>query len=391
MMNFARRAALGVAACLVLAGCSGLSSIGGMDEAEAGGPSSGGGGGGSSGGGGGGTSSAPGGPATGAPDSGSSTSSVQCFAATARVPLDTSVWFPAGSAPRDYAFTATAGDAAIVSKIASIDPATDFGTVMNRFPSAGHSSEQRFSALVSTRDVESPSWAGLWMRIDDAQGNTLAFDNMGDRPIESLTGPYEGSAIKYEVVLDVAAQASVVNLGMLLAGPGQVAVFDAALEPVSADGSYSSDPTSWFVAGADPAHYASTPDVSASQCGRPVAHLTNAGQPRDFGTIMEQIAADEFRGKRVRLRAPISTRDVVGRVGLWMRVDGPAMQMLAFDNMQNRPIQGTTPWQTHDVVLDVPANARQIAYGVAMTTAGDAWVDVVLVDVVDGGVATTGP
>ncbi len=36
-----------------------------------------------------------------------------------------------------------------------------------------------------------------------------------------------------------------------------------------------------------------------------------------------------------------------------MRVDGPNVTVLAFDNMKEQPIQGTTNWQGYAVVLDV--------------------------------------
>jgi hypothetical protein len=58
-----------------------------------------------------------------------------------------------------------------------------------------------------------------------------------------------------------------------------------------------------------------------------------------------------------------------------MRVDGHAGRMLGFDNMQDRPIQGTTDWGRHDIVLDVPEEALYIAFGVLLAGRGQIWVD----------------
>src|SRR5215471_16702910 len=53
-----------------------------------------------------------------------------------------------------------------------------------------------------------------------------------------------------------------------------------------------------------------------------------------------------------RISAMVRTADAQW-AGLWMRVDkGP--NMVAFDNMQNRSIKGTSGWQEYEVVLDVP-------------------------------------
>jgi hypothetical protein len=56
--------------------------------------------------------------------------------------------------------------------------------------------------------------------------------------------------------------------------------------------------------------------------------------------------------------------------GLWMRVDGQEPKMLAFDNMQGRPIQGTTAWKRYEVILDVDPQATAIAFGILWTRRG---------------------
>jgi len=63
--------------------------------------------------------------------------------------------------------------------------------------------------------------------------------------------------------------------------------------------------------------------------------------------------------------------------------------MLAFDNMSDRPIQGDTEWTRHDVVLDVPASARRITFGVLLGGPGTVWIDGVRLDVVASTVPTT--
>jgi len=96
-----------------------------------------------------------------------------------------------------------------------------------------------------------------------------------------------------------------------------------------------------------------------------------------FGTLTQGVAANGFRGKRVRYSGYVRTQDVSeGWVGLWMRVDGPE-GMLAFDNMQtsNRAIVGTTDWKEYEIILDVPKGATAIVFGMLLGGKGTAWVD----------------
>lgn len=84
----------------------------------------------------------------------------------------------------------------------------------------------RLSGWLRTKDVAS-GWAGLWMRVDSETKPNLAFDNMPSR------GPRGTTEWKrYEVVLDVAPEASNLFFGVILAGNGTVWADDLALEEV---------------------------------------------------------------------------------------------------------------------------------------------------------------
>jgi lipoprotein NlpI len=70
-------------------------------------------------------------------------------------------------------------------------------------------------------------------------------------------------------------------------------------------------------------------------------------------------------------------------------VDGPDNKVLAFDNMQDRPIKGTTDWTNCAVVLDVPANAAGIMFGLILEHRGKAWFDGVTLEPVGTDVPST--
>jgi len=55
----------------------------------------------------------------------------------------------------------------------------------------------------------------------------------------------------------------------------------------------------------------------------------------EFGNIVQTVKSDEYQGRRIRLSAWVKGNKA-GHAGLWMRVDGPHSEILAFDNMQTR-------------------------------------------------------
>jgi hypothetical protein len=106
-----------------------------------------------------------------------------------------------------------------------------------------------------------------------------------------------------------------------------------------------------------------------------------------FGGMMQMCRAESFRGKRLKFTGYVKTLDVAGTANLWFRVDGENGKILAFDNMSDRPIKGTTDWKEYSVVLDVPETATALAYGIFVSGsgAGTAWLnDVQLIEVGSG-------
>jgi hypothetical protein len=154
-------------------------------------------------------------------------------------------------------------------------------------------------------------------------------------------------------------------------------------------------PTGWVHAGDHPADYESGVDPRGGRTGRAGAFIKGrSASPAGFGTLMQSISADEYRGKRVRFSADVRTAGVAGWAGLWMRVDGAWREarlppMLAFDNMRGRPIKGTRDWARYGVVLDVASEASGISFGILLEGAGQAWMDALRLEVVGTDVATT--
>ncbi|HWY44756.1 MAG TPA: S41 family peptidase [Candidatus Sulfotelmatobacter sp.] len=93
----------------------------------------------------------------------------------------------------------------------------------------------------------------------------------------------------------------------------------------------------------------------------------------DFSTITGSLEMD-FSGQAIELRGFLRTENVSDFVGLWMREDGET-PALAFDNMQNRQIRGTTPWTEYSIRLPVHSEAKKLLFGVLLSGTGKAWAD----------------
>ena len=150
-------------------------------------------------------------------------------------------------------------------------------------------------------------------------------------------------------------------------------------------------PKGWFLAGSSPKDYKTSVDTNMTRSGKTSACLKSVvATPAGFGTMMQTIKADSYRGKRVRMSGYVRSDGVTDWAGLWMRVDGPKGEPMAFDNMQNRAIKGTGDWSKYDVVLDVPADAKEIAFGVLLSGTGQVWINDLSFESVGNDVAVTG-
>lgn len=149
-------------------------------------------------------------------------------------------------------------------------------------------------------------------------------------------------------------------------------------------------PHGWFVAGSSPSNFEAGVDAGQVYQGHRSAYLRSKELSVDgFGTLMQQFKAEQYLGKRVRLSGLVKSREVTGWAGLWVRVDR-GKNVVAFDNMQNRAIKGSTEWQRYEVVLDVRKDATGIAVGILLNGPGEVWMNSTSFDVVGPDVAVTG-
>ena len=160
------------------------------------------------------------------------------------------------------------------------------------------------------------------------------------------------------------------------------------------------DPEGWLLRGNDPSSYVMDRDSVETHAGKPSGRLMSVCAPdgpdstmrcKGFGTMMQRVDVGDYARKRIRFSGYVKARDVKDWAGLWMRVDGEGEppQMLAFDNMKARPIQGTRDWTRCEVVLDVRRDATAIFFGILLHGPGTVWLSGVKLEPVSTAVTTT--
>jgi hypothetical protein len=81
--------------------------------------------------------------------------------------------------------------------------------------------------------------------------------------------------------------------------------------------------------------------------------------------------------------------------GLWLRIDTKTpIKAAVFDNMhdgkKNISVKGTTDWKKYEIILDVPSNACNVAYGALLVGTGQIWFDNLNFEIVASDILPTG-
>ncbi|WP_342119080.1 transcriptional regulator [Pseudoduganella sp. OTU4001] len=144
---------------------------------------------------------------------------------------------------------------------------------------------------------------------------------------------------------------------------------------------------SWFLAGENPEHYQIGADPDGVRRGSVAKFLrARTDKHEAWATLMQSVAADDYRGKRVRFSAQVRTENIGNWSGLWMRVDREDGSMGGFYNSQDKPIKGSHGWHLRSVTLDVADDARTLNFGVNGGGGGTVWIDELKMEIVDNSV-----
>jgi len=114
-------------------------------------------------------------------------------------------------------------------------------------------------------------------------------------------------------------------------------------------------------------------DTLISKSGKNSGYIKSKENATTFGALSYYIPAN-FIGNKIKLTGYMKTENVSsdGYAGLWLRVD----PKVAFYNMADQQIKGTTDWQKYEFELDFNSgNAQAIVFGGLLTGKGKIWID----------------
>ena len=135
-------------------------------------------------------------------------------------------------------------------------------------------------------------------------------------------------------------------------------------------------PEGWFKSGTEPQDYIIGIDRNMSENGSSSAYIKSKElKPSGSCDLTQEIKADNYQGERVRLTGYAKTKFVSYWAGLFMLVEDASGRIISFDNMQNRPIVGSSDWIKYEIVLEIPKNSSKILFGFSLHGKGEIWID----------------
>lgn len=152
------------------------------------------------------------------------------------------------------------------------------------------------------------------------------------------------------------------------------AIAVAALLCSLATGAYAAMPQGWYKYGSAPNDFDAGTTAGNRHAGDKNGFIRAMQDTTGFATLMQTVNAQAYHGKRLRLSGWLKTKDA-NKAALWMRIDGGDKKIVGFDNMDDRPVTGTVDWKRYDVVLDVPQDAVDIAFGFMLNGKGEVLAD----------------
>ena len=166
--------------------------------------------------------------------------------------------------------------------------------------------------------------------------------------------------------LDVPDDAQHILIGLLLSGDGAVHARNVRVEVIDRVVT----PLAWHtdkVGGSSP--FYEVVDTSALGHALTLRRMDGGSMlENEFGTATTLAPATGFRGRRVTVRAMMRTHDAAA-AAVWVRAEGGGTT-LALENNMTRAVTGTTEWTERTAVLDFPAGAETMAYGLLLMGRG---------------------
>jgi C-terminal processing protease CtpA/Prc len=133
-------------------------------------------------------------------------------------------------------------------------------------------------------------------------------------------------------------------------------------------------------------------DTLVQRGGRASGHVRSVRNDTSFGAMLQWIDATDYGGHRVRFSAWLRTRDANGEgaeggAQIMIRTDGPSGGVAFAASKSQERLVGTNEWTLQSVIVNVPAEAKELGFGPILAGSGELWIDDASLDIVDVDVA----
>jgi len=284
-----------------------------------------------------------------------------------------------------------------------------YGVLIQAIPAGPYRDQRlRLTAAVKTADAHADLWARVQAATSNPDGPGLSWTS------HRLAGTTDWRS--YELVFEVPPDGDAIEIGAGLRGRGALWIDDVHLDVVSTavaltptnapagagaliNGGFEAapgepgqgEPDGWSMSGGAQAEFEVAIDRAEHVAGAASARLRpRVAAPSGYGTLMQSIAADRYRGKRLRMTAFVKGQGITGRGDLWLRVqaayspgDGPGL------GGGSCRLAHSFAWKSCELVFDVPEAGEAIQLGIGLAGPGTVWLDQVSLDEVARDVPVT--
>jgi hypothetical protein len=147
----------------------------------------------------------------------------------------------------------------------------------------------------------------------------------------------------------------------------------------------------WFKSGNKPDSYKTGIDNTVFKNGQKSVFIESTDNNIEgFTTIMQTCNAKNYSGTKIKMSGYIKSENLSDWAGMWLRIDPKAgSEPLGFDNMQDRPIKGTSDWTKCEIIMDIPEESGTLNFGVLISGTGKIWFDNVSIEILDNNIPKT--
>ncbi len=154
-------------------------------------------------------------------------------------------------------------------------------------------------------------------------------------------------------------------------------------------------PEGWYLTGRSNYGFTGGIDKTETHQGQPVFFLRNERHEAGTAALGQFVAAEPYRGKRVRYSAWLRCENVVGSASISLFVSDERempIEMRGLETLRARgALKATTGWSHRDIVLNVPDLAHTLQFGFYLYGPGEARFSGLELQIVGDDVPTTLP